>query len=86
MNNTPIGQPTNDINSLIGKAVKYYDYLDLERFGHIVAVEPYPIDPEQAYIYIEDNEPEFNIHQDFVAGSVIRYAEIRPSGQVYIDE
>lgn len=73
-------------DSIIGKAVKYYDYLDAERFGHIVAIEPYPMDPEQAYIYIEDNEPEFNIHQDFINGKVLRYAEIRPSDEVYIDE
>lgn len=73
-------------DSIIGKAVKYFDYLDAERFGHIVAIEPYPADPEQAYIYIEDNEPEFNIHQDFINGQILRYAEIRPSGEVYIDD
>lgn len=73
-------------DQLIGKAVKYYDYLDLERFGHIVATEPYPIDPTQAYIYIEDNDPEVNTHQDFINGQIVNYADIRPSGEVYIDE
>ncbi len=73
-------------NSLIGKAIKYYDYLGAERFGHIAAIEPYPMDPNQKYIYIEDNDPQFNIQQDCIAGVNIKYAEIRPSSEVYIDE
>ena len=75
-----------DLGVLIGKSVKYYDYLDSERFGSIVAIEPYPMDPEQVYVYIEDNDTELNTHQEFINGQVVRFAEIRPSSEVYIDE
>lgn len=75
-----------EINKLLGRSVKYYDYLESERFGRIVAIEPYPMDQTQAYIYIEDNEPEFNIHQDVIVGKAVKYAEIRPSSEVYLDE
>lgn len=71
------------IDNAIGKAVKYFDYLGFERYGSIVAIEPYPMDPNQLYIYISDEEPEFNIHQ--MEGTGIKYAEIRPSGEVYLD-
>lgn len=74
------------METLIGKSIKYYDYLGLERFGSIVAVEPYPEDPTQAYIYIEDSDPEFNTHQDCINGNVIRYSDLRLSTDVYIDE
>lgn len=72
-------------NNIIGKHVRYFDYLDDERFGTIVAIEPYPMDPEVVYVYIEDEDPEYNVHQDFVNGSLITYAEIRPSTEVYPD-
>ena len=75
----------NDPNNLIGKSIKYYDYLDSERFGKILAIEP-SRNPEILYIYIEDDDPEFNVHQDFINGQVLRYAEIRPSSEVYFDD
>lgn len=72
--------------SIIGQHVKYFDYLDAEHYGTIVAVEPYPADPDQVYVYIEDEESEFNIHEDIINGQNIKYAEIRPSSEVYIDD
>lgn len=71
--------------NIIGKHVKYFDYVGDERFGTIIAAEPYPMDPEVAYVYIEDEDPEYNIHEDFVGGTLIKYAEIRPSTEVYPD-
>ena len=74
------------MKKLIGKSVKYFDYLDTERFGTIVAIEPYPNDPEQVYVYISDTDEEFNIHSDLVNGQQINYAELRLSSEVYFDE
>lgn len=71
-----------DLNYCIGKPVKYYDYLDMERFGKIVAIEPKSDDI--AYVYIEDEDPEYNIHRDIVNNIPINYAEIRPSDSIYI--
>ena len=75
-----------DNNKIIGITVKYFDFLGSERFGKIVAVEPYPLDPEQLYVYIQDEEPEANIHTDVVNGLNISYAELRPSGEVIRDK
>ena len=63
---------------------KKYDNLGFERFGKIVAIEPYahPI----YWIYIEDSDPDFNFYEDVVNGKVVSYGEIRPSDEVYIDE
>lgn len=72
--------------TIIGRHVKYFDYLDAEHYGTIVAIEPYPIDPAQVYVYIEDEESEFNIHEDEINGQMIKYAEVRPSAEVYMDE
>lgn len=78
--------------NIIGRSVKYYDFLGDERFGTIVAIEPIinrsaeSVYDNIAYIYVEDNEPEMNIHEDVVNGTLIKYAEIRPSDEVYIDE
>lgn len=72
--------------NLIGKSIKYFDYLGSERYGSIAAIEPYPEDQNQRYIYIEDCDPEFNIHQDCITGKNINYAEIRLSSEVYIDD
>ena len=74
------------IKSLIGKTVKYYDYLDSERFGRIVAIEDNHNNPSTPYIYIEDEESEYNIHSDIVNGAQIAYAEIRISSEVYLVE
>lgn len=64
--------------------VKYYDMLELERFGYIVAIEESKV-KGVPYIYIEDEEQEYNIHRDMVNGVLITYAEIRPSDQIIID-
>lgn len=73
----------NPYKKLLGKTIKYYDYLDAERYGRIAAVEHNPNAPDTPYIYIEDEEQEFNIHQDNINGKEINYAEIRPSNEVY---
>lgn len=75
-----------DKDPLVGLHVRYFDYLGLERFGKIVATEPYLSDHSVAYIYIEDDDPEYNIHQDMVFGNNITYAELRLSTEVNIDE
>ena len=74
------------MSDIIDLHVKYYDYLDLERFGRIIFTEPYPYDQNILYVYIEDEEPKFNIHKDILGGKEISYAEIRLSSEVYIDE
>lgn len=71
-----------EIKDIIGRTVRYFDYIGSERYGRIIFVEPYPMDPDQVYVYIEDEEIEFNIHEDFLGGQNIRYAEIRPSSEV----
>ena len=72
----------------IGKHVKYFDYLGLERFGNIIFIEPYHFgEPEDLYyIYIQDEEPEFNIHEIIVDGKVVQYAEIRINVEVFLDD
>ena len=74
------------MDNITGLHVKYYDYLGLERFGRIIFTEPYPYDTSILYVYIEDEEIEFNIHKDVLNGNEIEYAEIRLSSEVYIDE
>jgi hypothetical protein len=71
---------------LIGLHVRYFDYLDMERFGTVIMSEPYPNDESVRYVYIEDDDPEYNIHQDVVLGQTILYAEIRLSTEVNVDE
>lgn len=70
-------------DSIIGLHVRYFDILQLERFGTIVYAEPYTNDI--AYVYIEDEDLEFNIHMDILNGKEVRYAEIRLSTEVYLD-
>ena len=74
------------MDNITGLHVKYYDYLGLERFGRIIFTEPYPYNTSILYVYIEDEETEFNIHKDVLNGNEIEYAEIRLSSEVYIDE
>lgn len=73
-----------DIN-VIGLHVKYYDYLGIDRFGKIVAVERSNQFPDKFYVYIEDEVPEYNIHEDIVNGVMVRYAELRLTEEVYPD-
>lgn len=78
------------INSdyIIGKQILYEDYLGFERSGRIVAIEftnTTNVDGI-AYIYIEDEDTEFNVHQDVVNGQLVTYAELRPSNEVYLDD
>lgn len=73
----------NPYKKFIGMSVKYYDYLDAERYGRIVAIEPNPNADDTPFVYIEDEEQEFNIHDDIVSGREVRYAEIRFSSEIY---
>lgn len=75
-------------DNIIGTPVRYFDYIGSERFGRIVAIEPYLLGPDQVYVYIEDEETEFNIHDIIVDNKVIKikYSELRLSSEVYIDE
>ena len=86
MNDNSIYELLNVSDAVIGKSVKYYDYLDDERFGTIVAIEPYNQNEGVAYIYISDNEEEYNIHEDMIGGKWVKYAELRLSTEVYLDE
>lgn len=74
-----------DVNELIGKQVTYFDYLGEEHHGSIVAIESCRISKDEVYIYINDEEQEFNIHQDVINGVQITYAELRPSSEVILD-
>lgn len=84
------------IQDYIGKTVKYFDFLGLERYGTILTMEPCtvpsndPVDCDNEdnlfYIYIVDEEPEMNIHDIFINGKYEKYAEIRISTEVYLDE
>lgn len=75
----------------IGLHVKYFSYIGEEMYGKIVHTEPclqeshpeYPFD----YIYIEDENDNLNIHEvvDY-NGDIVRYAEIRPSYETYLDQ
>ena len=75
------------MDEVIGTHVRYFDYLDAERFGTVVAAEPVLYGAtDLAWLYIEDEDPEYNIHNDMVLGQFISYAEIRLSNEVNIDE
>ena len=73
-------------NALLGKAVIYYDYVGDERYGKIIAIEPYSTDSDLAWIYISDNEDIYNIHEDVVNENLIKYAAIKLSDEIYLDE
>lgn len=73
-----------EVKDVIGLHIKYYDYLDSERFGKIVAIEATKED-NIVYVYISDEDPNFNIHSDIVNGQLVRYSEIRVSDDVYVD-
>lgn len=80
--------PKLNPDQIIGKSVKYFDFIGCERFGRIVFIEPYPQDPEQVYVYIEDDDMEFNTNIIVIADRKpvkVIYAEIRLSSEVYID-
>lgn len=70
---------------LLGKQIKYFDYLGLERSGKIIAFEPCPDIDDILYLYIEDEDPEFNIHNDIINGKNISYAELRRSNDIILD-
>lgn len=74
-------------DNIVGKSVKYYDYVGDERFGTIVAIEPSCFGEYIPYCYIEDDDPSYNIHTELIINGIVkRYAEIRLSTEVYIDE
>ena len=70
----------------IGLHVKYFDYLGLERFGRIIYVEPSNMNPDKFYVYIEDEESEFNIHDININGEIKMYAELRINDEIYLDD
>ena len=72
-------------DDLIGLHVRYFDYLGLERFGTIIFSEPFQYDDSIRYVYIEDEEVEFNIHEDNFNGNIVKYAEIRLTTEVILD-
>lgn len=74
------------MENIIGLHVKYFDYLGLERFGRICYSEPSNMQPDTIYVYIEDEDPEFNIHSIMTCDGEVRYAEIRTNEEVYLDE
>lgn len=73
------------LNELIGKHIIYFDYLGIESYGIIVGIEPCN-EEDQVYVYIEDEDGEDNIHEDIINGKHIRYAEIRLSSEIYLDD
>lgn len=75
-----------DSDEILGKHVRYSDYVGEERFGIIVATEPYPYDTELVYVYIEDEIGDKNEYQDWVNGRDVRYAAIKLSSEVVIDD
>lgn len=74
------------MDNIIGLHIKYFDYLGLERFGRICYAEPSNVNPNQIYVYIDDEEPEFNIHEVITPSGPLKYAEIRTNEEVYPDE
>lgn len=74
------------MKSCIGLHVKYFDYIGLERFGRIIYVEPSNMNPDKFYVYIEDEESEFNIHDINIDGEIKMYAELRINDEVYLDD
>lgn len=75
------------MDNIIGKPVKYYDYVGDERFGSIIAIDPSNFGDDIVYCYIEDEDPSYNIHNELIIdGMVKRYAELRLSTEVYIDD
>lgn len=74
------------METIIGLHIKYFDYLGLERFGRICYSEPSNMSPEIVYVYIDDEEPEYNIHTVMTPNGEIKYAEIRTNTEVYLDE
>lgn len=73
-------------NGIIGTHVRYFDYLGFERFGTICHYEFSNMNPNMCYVYISDEDQEFNVHQLMCPdGKVIYYAEIRLSNEVSVD-
>ena len=73
----------NRLNHIRSK-IRYFDYIGLERYGTIVAMDPYPLDPSIRYVYIEDEDPNENIYQIQINNNTIFYADIRLSSEVVI--
>lgn len=79
----------DNISNLIGKHVRYYDDMDSELFGNIVAIEIEPkSDGEDIYwIYILDEDSaNREKHSDEVNGILITYTDLRPSIEIELDE
>lgn len=79
----------NNINNLIGKHIRYYDEMDSELFGNIVAIEiqPRENDDDIYWIYIMDEDSaNREKHNDEVNGVLVTYTDLRPSIEIELDE
>ena len=87
-----------DLEDILGRPIKYYDYLGLERAGQIAYVEPYlgnkvqddTNDKRVVWIYIADEDPEENVNSyvyQIASGEKkeFMYATIRLSTEVFLD-
>jgi hypothetical protein len=73
------------INNIIGKKIVYLDYLGCERYGKIIHIEPYPLQDNLVYVYIQDDEYSENTHTIITQNGEEMYAELRLSNEVYFD-
>lgn len=87
-------------DNIIGTNIIYNDYLGLQRYGKIAWIEPYEApdavdeDGETVWVYIVDDDPQYNVHEFVVnMGSVEKpdirqfmYADVRLSTEVSIDK
>lgn len=85
-------------NEVIGAKVKYKDYLGKDRFGKIGWIENYIVDQNEkdgiiVWVYIIDDDPEYNIHEMAVNFGIMNadgkndirsfmYAELRLSNEI----
>ena len=77
----------SEVKSVIGVKVKYLDFLGFQRFGKVVRCEPSINLPEDVvYLYIEDDDPDYNTHNMTTETGMIYYADIRLSTEVELDE
>ena len=74
-----------NINDIIGKKIVYSDYLGCERYGKIIHIEPYPLQDNLVYVYIQDDEYSENTHTIITQNGEEMYAELRLSNEVYFD-
>ena len=86
------------METVIGKAIGYNDYLGNLRSGTIGFIEEYkaPQDIDSdgrrtVWVYVVDDDPEYNIHQIIIPDKegqpkTLFYADLRLSTEVFLDE